>query len=699
MELLAPCGTIQALYRAVQAGADAVYLGLGKLNARAKSTDFDLDNLAEHVGYCHLYGVKVYVTVNVEVFQTELDLMRKMLDCILKAGADAVIACDLAVIAYALKIGLPVHVSTQAGVHTVEGAKFFAEMGVKRVVLSREYAIKDAKAIADLGLEVEVFVHGALCVSFSGGCLLSSYIGGESGNRGRCKQPCRQVYTAYDMEGKRLDEAYLISPKDLAYDGQINELQKAGVCSLKIEGRLKRPEYVGAVTGYYRALLDGEHPNREQLLTIYNRGGFSQGYYGKEPIIYKKDPTHIGIEIGTVVGTLVKGGFLYAKVKSDRPILKGDGLKIVRADLVVGGADVTSVSLEGGLYVIPVSAGVKVGDKVRLTTSVKQLKEVADLAKKIPCNMLLNMRQGEPAELTVDGVSVTGDVVGDGRMMTKEEIVSQLSKTGNTPFAASSIDVVYQGGYLPKSALNALRNKALDALAKRLASREPLRLAPKEIDLPKSAKSQYSRVVELDEIQDVVADAVVLNPTRLEPSVLDAMLAKVNSPAFVKIPRVMVGCFDDIIQWASSRGVGLYADNVATVWAARQLGLPYIAGIGLNVTNDFDASMYCDAVMVLASPECEVPPKGCKLYGGAIPLMTWAHCPWQTVTGKSCRDCKHKGESMTLESKGMRFVVKPTVGKRCIYTMYAVDTLPQADYINMIKLPKGGNQKAFNKVQ
>ena len=143
----------------------------------------------------------------------------------------------------------------------------------------------------------------------------------------------------------------------------------------------------------------------------------------------------------------------------------------------------------------------------------------------------------------------------------------------------------------------------------------------------------------------------------------------------------------------------MYADNVAAVWAARQFGLPYIAGIGLNVTNDYDSSMYRDAVMVLASPECEVLPKGSKLYGGAIPLMTWAHCPWQTVTGKSCKDCKHKGESMLLESKGMRFVVKPTLGKRCIYTMYAVDTLPHADYTNMIKLPKGGSQKAFNKVQ
>ncbi|MBO4535084.1 MAG: U32 family peptidase, partial [Clostridia bacterium] len=670
MELLAPCGTIESLRLAVAAGADAVYLGLGILNARAKSTDFSIDNLPEHVRYCHLYGVKVYVTVNVEIWQDELDTMRALLDGIARAGADAVIACDMAVIQYALHIGLPVHVSTQAGVHTVEGAKFYQEMGVKRVVLSREYDLKEAKAIADLGLEVEVFVHGALCVSFSGGCLLSSYIGGESGNRGRCKQPCRQLYTAYDQAGRKLDEGYLISPKDLAFDRELANLQAAGVTSLKIEGRLKRSEYVSVVTRYYRALLDGKQTDREQVKLVYNRGGFSSGYFAKEPIIYKQDPTHIGVEIGRIVKTVERGGYPYAWIESASPIAKGDGLKIMRDGLVVGGADVTSVTREGDRYLVPVSRGVQVGDIVRMTTSAEQVKEALAIARKIPCDLTLTMQPGEPATLTACRVTVTGDVPQEGREMTREELTAQLSRTGNTPFEPSSIDVDYRGGYLPKSALNALRNKALEALADELSNRVPKRLEPKELTWPEPAQTQYSRVVEIDSPQDVVAEAVVFNPINLDCKTLDAMLARIKVPAFVKIPRVMVGAFDEAVEWAKERGVGLYADNISTVWTARELGLPYIAGIGLNITNDMAARAFADARMIVASPETK-PPLGTVVYGGALPLMTWAHCPWQTVTGKTCAECTHKGQPLRLESKGSKFWVKPTVGKRCVYTMYA----------------------------
>ncbi len=699
MELLAPAGSIESLKAAVAAGADAVYLGLGVLNARAKSTDFSLDNLTEWVRYCHLYGVKVYVTVNVELFEDEIPLMRDLVDGIVNAGCDAVIASDMATIDYCLRKGIAVHVSTQAGVHTVEGAKFFAEMGVKRVVLSREYALSQAKAIADLGIEVEVFVHGALCVSFSGGCLLSSYIGGQSGNRGRCKQPCRQLYTAYDEEGKPLDSGYLISPKDLAYDRDLAALQEAGVTSLKIEGRLKRPEYVSEVTEYYRALLNGEKPTRDRLLTIYNRGGFGRGYWDGKPIIYKHDPTHIGVGIGKVVKTIERGGYAYAYIRSDREIVKGDGLKIMRGDLAVGGSDVTSVTFDKGLYMVPVSRGVKVGDEVRLTTSAVQLKEAGDRVRKIPVGMKLRLAEGEPANLTVDGLSVSGATAGQGREMTQEELRSQLAKTGNTPFVASKIEVDYQGGYLPKSALNALRNEALDRLKRVLESRPPLRYESKEIVMPAKADIRYQSVVEVDDIRQVSADAVVFNPVQLNVETLEKMRNAYDMPAFVKIPRVYPDRYDDVIEWAKEHGLGLVADNVATVWTARRYGLRYIAGIGLNITNTYAADVFADAVMVVASPEAKQLPKGAVRYGGAIPLMTWAHCPWQTVTGKTCKDCTHKGKSLSMESKGKSFWIKPTVGRGCTYTMYAPTILREGNYNNLVSIPSAGESRPFDEVE
>ena len=699
MELLAPAGSIQSLRLAVAGGADAVYLGLGILNARAKSTDFSLDNLEEHVRYCHLYGVKVYVTVNVEVFQEEIPTMRSLLDGIERSGADAVIACDPAVIAYAVQIGLPVHVSTQAGVHTVEGAKFYRDMGVKRIVLSREYAYESAKAIAELGLEVEVFVHGALCVSFSGGCLLSSYIGGESGNRGRCKQPCRQLYTAYDTKGNRLDEGYLISPRDLAFDQQLDKLQQAGVTSLKIEGRLKRPEYVSVVTRYYRSLLDGGKPKRDEVKLVYNRGGFSSGYFGKEPIIYKQDPTHIGVEIGEVVKTVERGGYPYAWIRSSRPIVKGDGLKILRDGLVVGGADVTSVSQEADRYLVPVSRGVKAGDKVNVTTSAEQVKEALAITKKIPCDMHLVMQEGVPTRLTVGDISVEGDLPQEGREMIQEELIAQLKRTGNTPFEGRNISVDYRGGYLPKSAINALRNQALSQWGDALSARKPKRMHSHTVALPTPCAERYQRVVEIDTPRAVEADAVVFNPTRFDRMTLDKMLAATSLPAFVKIPRVMIHSFDEALSWAKENGVGLVADNVSLVETAREWGLPYIAGIGLNITNDLAVETYADAKMIIASPEVATLPKGTTRYGGALPLMTWAHCPWQTVTGKGCADCTHKGQAMALESKGSKYWVKPSIGNRCVYTMYAVDRLPQGGYDNQVELGLKGANRPFGKVE
>ena len=276
-ELLAPAGSMEALYAAVEAGADAVYLG-GKLyGARAFAKNFDEEGIRAAVRYCHLHGVRVYVTVNTLLFDKELSDALRYLHFLYEAGVDAIISADLGLISL-LRRQLPdleIHASTQMSLHNAEGVRFAESLGITRAVVARECSLADIRTIVNESpLEIEVFLHGALCVCHSGQCLFSSLVGGRSGNRGECAQPCRLPYNGKDR--------YPLSLKDLSLSGHVRELIDLGVSSLKIEGRMKSPSYVYGVTSIYRRLLDeGRNATPEEnraLASLFSRGGFTDGY-------------------------------------------------------------------------------------------------------------------------------------------------------------------------------------------------------------------------------------------------------------------------------------------------------------------------------------------------------------------------------------------------------------------------------------
>lgn len=282
MELLAPAGSFEALRAAVENGADAVYLGGKNFNARAAAANFGPDELKDAFDYCHVRGVKVYVTVNTLLREDELEQALSYLADLYSWGADAVIVQDLGLVRRARQElpDLELHGSTQMTLHNIWDVKHAEELGLRRVVLARELgktAILEIKKM--VGLELEVFVHGALCICYSGQCLMSSLIGGRSGNRGRCAQPCRQPYT---LLGMGAPGEYVLSPRDLCLIGHLNELREAGVASLKIEGRLKGPDYVGVVVRTYRAALDGLSHDPRELATVFNRG-FTTAYVNDRP--------------------------------------------------------------------------------------------------------------------------------------------------------------------------------------------------------------------------------------------------------------------------------------------------------------------------------------------------------------------------------------------------------------------------------
>ena len=333
MELLAPAGSYKALVAAIYAGANAVYLGMDKFNARAKADNFNENNISDVVSLCHLHNVKVYVTFNTLIKDKEFESFEKEVKIAAAAGVDAFLVTDLGTLSIFKKYNVPLHASTQMGIHNYEGAKVAKELGFKRVVLSREALKEDVQKIKTLGIEVEYFVHGALCVAFSGACLLSSFMSGDSGNRGLCKQPCRLCYHS-TLSDK---DKYYLSPSDQCYIDELKELESWGVDSLKIEGRLKAPHYVGSVVKEYRDVLDGKKNKDylENLKRAYNRGSFTKGYNFDQT----KELMSIDVQgnIGEYIGDIKDISHKTLYINTEKRLSLGDGVKIVYNGAEVGG--------------------------------------------------------------------------------------------------------------------------------------------------------------------------------------------------------------------------------------------------------------------------------------------------------------------------------------------------------------------------
>ncbi|MDE5654685.1 MAG: U32 family peptidase, partial [Clostridia bacterium] len=379
LEVLAPVGNISSLKVAIYAGADAVYLGLDLFNARIKADNFNKDNIAYWVNYCHMFGVKVYLTFNTNIKQSERETFAQYVDISAKAGVDAFIVTDLGCLDILKQYDIPLHGSTQIGVHNLAGAKVLEDLGFTRVVLARETLSSDIAEIRkNTKLEIEHFVHGALCVCFSGACLMSSMMSGDSGNRGRCNQPCRLKYSS-DFSPK---ESYLLSPKDQCLIEKIGELAKLGVDSLKIEGRLKQPHYVGETVSQYRKAVDnilqGNNAKIDynSLKTAYNRGNFTLGYnyQGSKDIMYDKLNGTVGLEVGKIK-SISNGN---AILELNRELNKGDGVKIIRDGEELGGLSIANIEKIGKTYRVKDFGNYPVGSKIHLTSSVKQIQKYKD---------------------------------------------------------------------------------------------------------------------------------------------------------------------------------------------------------------------------------------------------------------------------------------------------------------------------------
>ncbi len=491
-ELLAPVGSKEALIAAVENGADAVYFGGKVFSARQYASNFTREEIAWAIDYAHVRGARAYVTVNTLIKDSEIEEACDYLQFLCNAGADAVIVQDLGILRL-LREQLPefpVHASTQMTIHNVEGVKFLQEMGVKRVVLARELSLDEIRRIKSLpGIEVETFIHGALCFSYSGQCLLSSMIGGRSGNRGHCAQPCRKKYRMNGIEG------YLLSPKDLNMSEHIGAFVDAGIDSFKIEGRMKRHEYVAGVVRVYRKLIDRyfETPadfrvtekEKHTLLQLFNRG-FTTGYFFGNPgsnLMSRKYPYNIGTELGTVVDyePLKK----LVSIKLDAPLRTGDGIGIggreagfIVRKIFIENRMVT-VANPGYTVKIPFDNDASRGDIV-FKTYDKQLMATLEtgITKKIPIKIAIKAKIGEPLELRInDGeneIAVQGGIVNraEKKPISRQSIAEQLMKLGSTFYEAQEVTFdIDDNIFIPVSELNSIRRDAISQLGETRANK------------------------------------------------------------------------------------------------------------------------------------------------------------------------------------------------------------------------------------
>ena len=676
LENLAPAGNREALDRAVAAGADAVYLGYAAFSARAGAGNFDEEALREAVHFAHLHHVRVHVTVNTLIKDGELQGVYEVLRLLNEVKVDAVLVQDLGVMRLCRNCfpDLPVHASTQMALHNAAGAAFVQRHGLTRAVLARECALGEIRKAADVGIEIEVFGHGAQCVAVSGQCLFSSMIGGRSGNRGRCAQPCRLPYTY------RGETAAWLSPRDVCMRDHLPELVKAGACSVKLEGRLKRPEYVATIAASYRRGIDlldrnafrpADEGERESLMQIFSRGGFMDGYaMGSQDagVICPERVNHGGLPIGTVEA--VAGGM--ARVKLTRSLNDGDGLQIrnERGDheMIYAGHDIPA----GGIAVLRLRPDMRVraGDSVHRLTSSAQLEAARKMEiPAISCDLTLVALPGEPLTLTAtDGtstVTVAGEVVSAAqkRAMTGADAEKSLAKMGDTPFEMRDCTVFTENAFVPVSALNALRREALTALeAQRAAdfARQDARECPVEACvLPAGSVPEtiiFRDMAQYGAVKGLSA-RLAWYPEDFREEALERNMMALERGVWLHLP---MKCEQSTLEMLH-RFVTAHADRLGGVvlGSVGQLGLtwpvPMGAGEGIPVTNRRTAQvLYAEGCeFVTASSELSAaelttltaghPPMLIPAWGRAQ-LMLLHHCPARTYLGLSkghagCRLC------------------------------------------------------------
>ncbi len=696
-ELLAPVGGKEALIAAIENGADAVYFGGALFSARQYASNFTNEEIESAIDYSHIRGVKAYVTMNTLVKDSELEKAGQYLQFLCNAGADAIIVQDIGILRMLreqLEI-LPVHASTQMTIHNVEGVKFLQEMGVKRVVLAREMSLGEIRNIkSQTSMEIETFIHGAICFSYSGQCLLSSMIGGRSGNRGYCAQPCRKKYRMGEMEG------YLLSPKDLNMSEHIGTLLDAGIDSFKIEGRMKRPEYVAGVVRVYRRLIDGYQAapgdfrvtkaEIHTLLQLFNRE-FTTGYFFGNPgsqLMSRKYPHNRGTVLGKTVDYDTGTKLVTIDLKSSLRI--GDGIGIGNRETgitvrnIFFGDKMAKDAVSGSLIRIPIDMEVCEDEIVFKTFDSKLMASLeAGHIDKIPIKMSIKARIGEPLGLLIDDgenkIMISRDKVSLAKTkpLSRSSIAQHLIKLGGTIFEAKEVDFELDKNiFIPVSELNAIRRQGIDELEKirarkwkRQCSEPKISFVSRKSEIMPILSVNTSSIGSLKAAVDSGADVVYIGGAKKDYHEAIEYAHTKGVKIFVSIPRIVKDLKKlDIFSIEQTGPIeeadGFLVGNPGIFHHLRKnlANKPIVIDYPLNVFNRLTMDHFLNSSLrVTLSPELTLNeirnlvfsgPSECIVHG-FFPLMVSEH----DLIGGLFPE-RSRGDIFLKDEKGFKFPVK-----------------------------------------
>lgn len=645
LEILAPAGSREALTAAVRCGADAVYLGGQALNARRSAENFDSGQLREAVEYCHMRGVKVYLTVNTLAFDQEFPELEKMLDAACKAGVDGCIAQDLGVASYIRRAAprMPLHGSTQMSVHSLDGAKELEALGFSRVVLARELSAVEIEAIAGhTSLQIECFVHGALCYCVSGQCLMSAVLGGRSGNRGLCAQPCRLPFGSGG-------QSYSLSLKDLTLISRIPQMREIGVASLKIEGRMKRPEYVAAAVTACRNALEGRPVDFETLQAVFSRSGFTSGYFDGKP---------------------------------------GPGMKGIRQK-----EDVTAAA-----PVFKKLASLYKEERQAIAVDMRLILKEGE-----PAVLTVEDREGH-------AVQAEGDIPQTARTAPtdRNKAETALGKLGGTIYRLERLDCRIDPGLMtPVSNLNAMRREAVEKMDRLRRKTPSISFTPPPFKRsekrkpPSGAPPLWARIDRAEQLTSAMLEACerIVIPARIFPGLSRELIMERGDRLMIEIPSVLFEGRDRlsaIIKEAGKWGIRhAMAGSLDAAGIGKRHGLILHGGPSLNITNRMALEIYAGFLQdTVVSAELRLSqakdlsgplPIGVFAYG-RLPLMVSRVCPLdREMDCGSCGD----GFGVLVDRKANRFPVKCQWGCSVIWNtvpLYMADRLQELEGLDFLFL-------------
>ena len=701
-ELLSPVGDFDCLKAAIQNGADSVYLGASSFSARAFANNFNYDELKRAIEYAKLRNVEVHLALNTLIRNDELENAINLAITAYNYGIDAIIVQDLGLAKYLIDNlkNLPIHASTQMTVHNLESINILEKLGFSRAVLSRELSLNEIEYITkNSNIEIEAFMHGALCISYSGQCLLSSAIGGRSGNRGRCAGPCRLPYELLDSKST-LDKGYLLSCRDLCSLEFLPQLINCGITSFKIEGRMKSPEYVATVTRIYRKYMDLVLNNKdykidnkdlEDLLQSFNRGNFSTGHLSNSEnrkLIYKEKPDNTGIYIGNVTKFNSSKGHI--KLKLTNSLAIGDKISVNSnkynvSELMINNRNVKTANINDFVEIGRMKGNISENDKIYKIES----KELTDIAlksfnsenKKIKLSATLTVKENLPIELKITSlengfykdlsVCNVSNIIPEpatNTPITKERLISQLNKTGNTEFEFTNININLDDNlYIPSiSSLNELRRDSLSKLENLVFSKyinqvDLVKLDLKHNNLNTHNKKvavllntinlnfDYSNLNNVDKLYIPLKYFILEDYSSILKNLCDNFNVYIYMPTIIRknYKNIIANKLDKILE--KFKICGFVISHISQIEMTKKYNLELIGNYTLNVFNNLSINELNNIGLstITYSPELDksfinfldIPKNSELIVYGKLPVMTMNYCPLG-ASNKCYADCK-----------------------------------------------------------